>query len=68
MNDIKPNWSEKEHLFPGIWVYRDVIKKELNTFGLMDEAIKENRKVKVDYKFFESKLCSVEEFYKYLKI
>ena len=39
MNDLKPNWSEKEHLFPGIWVYRDVIKKELNIIDRIEDYI-----------------------------
>jgi len=29
MYNITANWSSKEMLFPGVWVYRDVIKPEL---------------------------------------
>ena len=34
------NFSSKEELFPGIWVYRDVIKPELNISGRLENTIK----------------------------
>lgn len=41
-NLIDQSWSSKEHLFPGIWVYRDVIKKELNLIERIENHIKNN--------------------------
>ena len=35
-------WSEKEQLFPGIWVYRDVIKKDLNLMNRVENFISKN--------------------------
>ena len=35
-------WSNKEHLFPGIWVYRDVLKKELNLIDRIESYISTN--------------------------
>jgi hypothetical protein len=40
--NISQPWSSKEHLFPGIWVYRDVIKKELNLIERVEDFIKKN--------------------------
>ena len=36
------SWSNKEHLFPGIWVYRDVLKKELNLINRIESYISTN--------------------------
>lgn len=36
------DWSNKEHLFHGIWVYRDVIKKELNITKRVEDYINLN--------------------------
>jgi len=30
MENINPNWVDKIMLFPGVWVYKNVFKKELN--------------------------------------
>ena len=30
MKNINPNWIDKSMLFPGMWVYKDVFKKDLN--------------------------------------
>lgn len=35
-------WSEKEQLFPGVWVYRDVIKKDLNLMERVESFIQKN--------------------------
>jgi hypothetical protein len=35
-------WSEKEQLFPGIWVYRDVIKKDLDLMNRVENFINKN--------------------------
>ena len=29
ITDIKPNWSSKEMLFPGLWVYRNVMPQSI---------------------------------------
>lgn len=34
-------YSSKEELFPGLWVYRDVIKKEFDVINRLEEAVKE---------------------------
>lgn len=36
------SWSEKEELFPGIWVYRNVINKEMNFVHRMKSVIDNN--------------------------
>lgn len=38
---IQP-WSSKEQLFPGIWVYRDVITKNLNITERVESFIEKN--------------------------
>lgn len=35
-------WSEKKELFPGVWVYRNVIKPELNFVDRMKSIIDDN--------------------------
>lgn len=35
-------WSNKEQLFPGIWVYRDVIKKDLDLMNRVENFISQN--------------------------
>ena len=43
MNTQLPQtWSNKEHLFHGIWVYRDVVKKELNITERIEDYISLN--------------------------
>jgi tryptophan halogenase len=72
--DINPlpgtaGWGVWCHIMENAGLFdRENIKNELKTFGLLDKAIADAKKVKLDYKHFESKLCSVDEFYKYLKI
>ena len=39
MENLKPSWSKKEHLFPGVWVYRNVIKKELDIQNRLENVI-----------------------------
>ena len=39
MESLKPSWSKKEHLFPGVWVYRNVIKKELDIQNRLENII-----------------------------
>ena len=43
---ILSNWSSQEQLFPGVWVYRDVFKKDLNLIERLNDigisAEKEN--------------------------
>ena len=34
---ITPNWTSKEELFPGVWVYRNVFKKELNVIEKLNQ-------------------------------
>ena len=38
-NDLSKTWSSKEQLFPGLWVYRDVIKKDLNLSQRLEEEL-----------------------------
>ena len=40
MNNIQTKtWSKKEHLFYGIWVYRDVIKEEFDIPNRLENLI-----------------------------
>lgn len=36
---ITKNWSSREEIFPGIWVYRDVFKKELNLIDRLENIL-----------------------------
>jgi hypothetical protein len=38
-NSLSETWSSKEQLFPGLWVYRNVIKKELNLSQRLEEEL-----------------------------
>lgn len=40
--NITQTWSEKEELFPGIWVYRNVIKPELDIINRIEDAATNN--------------------------
>lgn len=39
---LPQTWSNKEYLFHGIWVYRDVIKKEFNLTQKVENIIEKN--------------------------
>jgi hypothetical protein len=41
-SQILPAQLEKEQLFPGIWVYRNILKKELNLVQRIENYINEN--------------------------
>ena len=41
-NQLSQTWSSKEHLFHGIWVYRDVVKKEFNITERIEDYINLN--------------------------
>ena len=43
MNTLS-NWSLKEELFPGLWVYRDVIKKELDVINRLNQISESAKK------------------------
>lgn len=49
MNNVIENWSSKEELFPGVWVYRNAIKPELNLVERL-EAIVEKSNGRIDWK------------------
>jgi hypothetical protein len=36
-------WTSKEELFPGIWVYRDIFKPEMNLIGRVEDAIADSK-------------------------
>ena len=38
-DSLSETWSSKEQLFPGLWVYRNVIKKELNLSQRLEEEL-----------------------------
>ena len=42
-NKNKQTWSSKEHLFYGIWVYRNVLKKDLNLIDRLENTISEHK-------------------------
>ena len=42
MNSQQPNYSSKEMLFPGIWVYRDVFKNQPNLIQRVESLIEKN--------------------------
>ena len=42
MNSQQPNYLSKEMLFPGIWVYRDVIKNQPNLIQRVENLIENN--------------------------
>ena len=42
-NKSKQTWSSKEHLFYGIWVYRNVLKKDLNLIDRLENTISEHK-------------------------
>lgn len=35
----KEPWSSKEELFPGVWVYRDVLTKDLDLINRLEQAL-----------------------------
>lgn len=35
----RQTWSSKEELFPGVWVYRDVLKPEMNLIQRLEKTI-----------------------------
>lgn len=39
---MQQSWSSKEMVFPGIWVYRDVIKPEMNIISRLENAISDS--------------------------
>jgi hypothetical protein len=43
MSNISPNWSSKEMLFPGMWVYRDVIKPEIDIMNRVSNLLENNK-------------------------
>lgn len=42
MTDKNFNFSSKEELFPGIWVYRDVIKPEFDIINRLEKTIQDS--------------------------
>ena len=42
MENINPNWVDKIMLFPGVWVYKNVFKKELNIIKRVENYLNEN--------------------------
>jgi tryptophan halogenase len=62
-------WGVWCHILENAGLFsKDKIEKELKTFGLFETSKLEAKKIKNEYKNYEPKICSVEEFYKYLKI
>ena len=62
-------WGVWCHILENAGLFsKDKIESELKTFGLYETAKSEAKKIKNEYKNYEPKLCSVEDFYKYLKI
>ena len=43
--DHTPNWSNAEMLYPGVWVYRNVIKDHVNVINRVNALIDENEKI-----------------------
>ena len=39
---MNPTWSSKEILFPGLWVYRDVVKPDLNLMERLVSVVNES--------------------------
>ena len=42
LQNTTQTWSEKEELFPGVWVYRNVIKPELDIINRIEDAATNN--------------------------
>ena len=42
MDGLSRPWSSQEMLFPGMWVYRDIIKKDLNVIQRVENLLNEN--------------------------
>lgn len=43
--DATPNWSSSEMLYPGLWVYRDVLKNNLNLINRVNDLIEKNPQI-----------------------
>lgn len=39
---MNQTWSSKEELFPGVWVYRDVLKKELDLINRLENTLSDS--------------------------
>lgn len=41
--NYEKNWTSEKQLFPGVWVYKDVIKKEFNIINKIENLIKNSQ-------------------------
>ena len=58
MNSQQPNYSSKEMLFPGIWVYRDVFKNQPNLIQRVENLINNNNS---DFKWSDATVGYMEK-------
>lgn len=59
---MNQTWSSKEELFPGVWVYRDVLRKELDLINRLENTLSDSNGA---YEWQEAKVGYMERIPEY---